>query len=133
MIARKGGGKEGHRVLVNGASGSVGKVLMQICKMRGANVVGVASGGNEEMVHGLGADEVCFLLFTALRVDLREVLEDGRELTLVNSSSTTASTTHCRPIWHRSMRRSLSTLFSTASVCRPCTSTLQRTSNQTAW
>ncbi|KAK9251349.1 hypothetical protein V1507DRAFT_464917 [Lipomyces tetrasporus] len=56
-MARTGGVKQGHRVLVNGASGSVGKVLMQVCKMRGATVVGVASGGNEEMVRGLGADE----------------------------------------------------------------------------
>ena len=53
------------------------KLIMQVCKMRGAKVVGVASGGNEEMVRGLGADEVCFLLFAALRVDLREVLEEG--------------------------------------------------------
>jgi NADPH:quinone reductase-like Zn-dependent oxidoreductase len=72
-MARTGGVKEGHRVLVNGASGSVGKVLMQVCKMRGAKVVGVASGGNEEMVRGLGADEVCFLflLLAALRVGRR--------------------------------------------------------------
>ena len=59
-MARVGGVREGHRVLVNGASGSVGKVLVQVCKMRGATVVGVASGGNEEMVRGLGADEVRF-------------------------------------------------------------------------
>ena len=132
-MARTGGVKEGHRVLVNGASGSVGKVLMQVCKMRGATVVGVASGGNEEMVRGLGADEVSFLLLAALRVDLREVLEEGGELTSVNSSSTTASTTRCRPTWRRSTRRSLSTLCSTASVCRPCMSTRRRTSNRTAW
>ena len=61
-MVRTGGVKEGHRVLVNGASGSVGKVLLQVCKMRGARVVGIASGTNEEMVRGLGADEVCFLL-----------------------------------------------------------------------
>lgn len=59
-MVRTGGVGEGHRVLVNGASGSVGKVLVQVCKMSGARVVGVASGGNEEMVRGLGADEVCF-------------------------------------------------------------------------
>jgi len=64
-MTRTGGVKEGHRVLVNGASGSVGTVLMQVCKIRGAKVVGVASGGNEEMVRGLGADEVCFLLLAA--------------------------------------------------------------------
>lgn len=132
-MARTAGVKEGHRVLVNGASGSVGKVLTQVCKMRGAKVVGIASGGNEEMVRGLGADEVCFLLFAVLRVDLREVLEEGGELTFVNSSSTTTSTTRCRPTWRRSTRRSLSTLCSTASVCRPYTSTRRRTLNRTVW
>jgi NADPH:quinone reductase-like Zn-dependent oxidoreductase len=132
-MARTGGVKEDHRVLVNGASGSVGKVLLQICKMRGAKVVGVASGGNEEMVRGLGADEVCFLLLVALRVDLRDFMEEDGELTLVNSSSTTASTTRCRPTWRRSTRQSLSTSFSTALVCRPCTSTRRRTSNRTVW
>lgn len=58
-MARVAGIREGHCVLVNGASGSVGAVLVQVCKVRGARVVGVASGGNEEMVRGLGVDEVC--------------------------------------------------------------------------
>ncbi|KFZ12420.1 hypothetical protein V502_07086, partial [Pseudogymnoascus sp. VKM F-4520 (FW-2644)] len=39
----------GDRVLINGASSSVGSVLVQICKMKGATVVGVASGRNEEL------------------------------------------------------------------------------------
>ena len=50
----------GDRVLVNGASSSVGSVLVQICKMKGATVVGIASGKNEELVRGLGIDEVRF-------------------------------------------------------------------------
>lgn len=57
-MIRTAGVREGHTVLVNGASGSVGSVLVQLCKVRGAKVVGVASGGNEPMVRGLGADEV---------------------------------------------------------------------------
>jgi NADPH:quinone reductase-like Zn-dependent oxidoreductase len=57
-MIRRAGVREGHSVLVNGASGSVGSVLVQLCKLRGAKVVGVASGGNEEMVRGLGVDEV---------------------------------------------------------------------------
>jgi NADPH:quinone reductase-like Zn-dependent oxidoreductase len=57
-MIRTAGVREGHRVLVNGASGSVGSVLVQLCKLRGASVVGVASGGNEEMVRWLGVDEV---------------------------------------------------------------------------
>ncbi|KAJ5961135.1 Polyketide synthase enoylreductase [Penicillium vulpinum] len=56
-MIRAGGVREGHTVLVNGASGSVGSVLVQLCKLRGAKVVGVASGGNEAMVRDLGVDE----------------------------------------------------------------------------
>ncbi|OGE48959.1 hypothetical protein PENARI_c024G06274 [Penicillium arizonense] len=56
-MVRTAGVREGHTVLVNGASGSVGSVLVQLCKLRGAKVVGVASGGNEAMVRGLGVDE----------------------------------------------------------------------------
>ncbi|RMZ92381.1 hypothetical protein DV736_g381, partial [Chaetothyriales sp. CBS 134916] len=57
MMIRTAGVREGHSLLVNGASGSVGSVLVQLCKLRGANVVGVASGANEAMVRGLGVDE----------------------------------------------------------------------------
>jgi len=49
---------QGDTVLVNGASSSVGSVLVQICKLKGATVVAVASGRNEQLVRGLGADEV---------------------------------------------------------------------------
>lgn len=58
-MARTAGVREGHRVLVNGASGSAGSVLVQLCKLRGAYVVGIASGGNESIVRDLGVDEVC--------------------------------------------------------------------------
>lgn len=51
----------GQRVLVNGASGSVGHIVAQLCRSRGAFVVGVASGANEALVRGY-ADEVCFIL-----------------------------------------------------------------------
>ncbi|KAK4233376.1 hypothetical protein C8A03DRAFT_19546 [Achaetomium macrosporum] len=49
---------KGRRVLVNGASGGVGSVLVQICKGLGAEVYGVCSGVNEGLVRRLGADEV---------------------------------------------------------------------------
>lgn len=57
-MIRTGGVREGHAVLINGASGSVGSLLVQLCKLRGAKVVGVASGANEAMVRDLGVDEV---------------------------------------------------------------------------
>ncbi|GAM85455.1 hypothetical protein ANO11243_034620 [Dothideomycetidae sp. 11243] len=56
-MVRAAGVRHGQRVLINGASGSIGSLLVQLCKLRGATVVGIASGGNESMVRGFGADE----------------------------------------------------------------------------
>jgi NADPH:quinone reductase-like Zn-dependent oxidoreductase len=54
----RGGIAQGDRVLVNGASGSVGPFAVQIGKALGAHVTGVCSTKKMDMVRGLGADEV---------------------------------------------------------------------------
>jgi NADPH:quinone reductase-like Zn-dependent oxidoreductase len=48
----------GDRVLVNGASGSVGPFAVQIAKAFGAHVTGVCSANKMDLVRGLGADQV---------------------------------------------------------------------------
>lgn len=56
FLLKKANVKNGHKVLVYGASGSVGIYAVQLAKQQGAVVTGVCSGSNFKMVQSLGTE-----------------------------------------------------------------------------
>jgi len=57
-IRDQGKVQPGQKVLINGASGGVGTLAVQIAKSYGAEVTGVCSTTNVDMVRSIGADHV---------------------------------------------------------------------------
>lgn len=71
---------EGDRVVVHGASGSVGQLATRLAVLRGAHVVGTASAANQQLVRELGAEPVVYGDGLADRV--RALFPDGVDVAL---------------------------------------------------
>lgn len=57
LLIEKGELQKGQKILIHGAGGAVGSVMVQLAKMIGAYVIGTASGSGVEQIKALGADE----------------------------------------------------------------------------
>jgi len=83
--------RAGEEVALNGASGGVGVVAVQIAKILGARVVAVCSSRNVDRMRELGADEV-------LPYDERPLLERARTFDVVFDIFGTAPWPAARPL-----------------------------------
>lgn len=66
----------GEHILINGASGAVGVMAVQIAKQRGAQVTGICSAANADLVRSLGADHV-------IDYELRDFTQDATHYDLI--------------------------------------------------
>jgi NADPH:quinone reductase-like Zn-dependent oxidoreductase len=82
MLVQLGNVREGQRVLVHAAAGGVGQAAVQICRWRGAEVIGTASAGKHERLRAAGvAHTIDYRHEDVLRAVRR--ITDGRGVDIV--------------------------------------------------
>lgn len=83
FLINKGKLRAGERVLINGASGSVGSACVQLAKYLGADVTGVCSAKNAKLVRDIGADRI-------INYDAEDFAEQGPQYDMIVDTVGTA-------------------------------------------